>query len=83
MTRPLRVEFPAACYHVINRGSIRFPVFEEERDRELILNHSHPTGAAVPCPCPTEVMSPSYERDQHGNDAQEECTAGVQRCFIG
>ena len=35
--RPLRVEFPGACYHVINRGNFRFPVFEEDRDRELIL----------------------------------------------
>ena len=37
MARPLRVEFPGACYHVINRGNFRFPVFEENRDRELIL----------------------------------------------
>ena len=37
MARPLRVEFPGACYHVINRGNFRFPVFGEERDRELIL----------------------------------------------
>ena len=37
MARPLRVEFPGACYHVINRGNFRFPVFEEDRDRELIL----------------------------------------------
>jgi putative transposase len=37
MARPLRVEFPGACYHVINRGNFRFPVFGEDRDRELIL----------------------------------------------
>jgi len=37
MARPLRVEFSGACYHVINRGNFRFPVFEEDRDRELIL----------------------------------------------
>jgi len=37
MARPLRIEFPGACYHVINRGNFRFPVFREERDRELVL----------------------------------------------
>jgi len=37
MARPLRIEFPGACYHVINRGNFRFPVFREDRDRELIL----------------------------------------------
>ena len=37
MARPLRLEFPGACYHVIQRGNFRFPVFGEERDRELLL----------------------------------------------
>lgn len=37
MARPLRIEFPGACYHIINRGNFRFPVFSEERDRELFL----------------------------------------------
>jgi len=37
MARPLRVEFPGACYHVMCRGNFRFPVFCEERDRELLL----------------------------------------------
>ena len=37
MARPLRVEFPDACYHVICRGNFRFPVLGEEGDRELLL----------------------------------------------
>jgi REP element-mobilizing transposase RayT len=37
MARPLRIEFPGACYHVIQRGNFRFPVFGEERDRDLLL----------------------------------------------
>ena len=37
MARPLRIEFDGACYHVINRGNLRFPVLTEDRDRELIL----------------------------------------------
>ena len=32
MARPLRVEFPGACYHVINRGNFRFAVFREAQD---------------------------------------------------
>ena len=37
MARPLRIEFPGACYHIICRGNFRFPVLREERDRELLL----------------------------------------------
>ena len=37
MARPLRVEFPDACYHVICRGNSHFPVLREEWDRELLL----------------------------------------------
>ncbi|MBI2061511.1 MAG: transposase [Nitrospirae bacterium] len=32
MARPLRVEFPGAYYHVMNRGLDRQPVFEREAD---------------------------------------------------
>jgi putative transposase len=28
MPRPLRIEFPGACYHVINRGNYRRNLFE-------------------------------------------------------
>ena len=38
MARPLRVEYPGACCHLINRGNLRFPIFLEERDRELVLS---------------------------------------------
>ena len=37
MARPLRIEFPGACYHIISRGNFRFPVFQDDRDRELLL----------------------------------------------
>ena len=37
MARPLRIEFPGACYHVMNRGNLRFPVFTEDRDRALLI----------------------------------------------
>jgi len=33
MARKLRLEFPGACYHVINRGNYRADVFREEKTR--------------------------------------------------
>ena len=33
MARKLRLEFPGACYHVINRGNYRADVFETEGAR--------------------------------------------------
>lgn len=30
MARKLRLEYPGACYHVINRGNYRFPIFQSD-----------------------------------------------------
>lgn len=38
MPRPLRIEFPGACYHVMSRGNARFPVFRADSDKELLLD---------------------------------------------
>ena len=38
MPRPLRIEFPNACYHVICRGNARLPIFEDDADKELLLD---------------------------------------------
>ena len=38
MPRPLRIEFPGACYHVICRGNARLPIFEDDADKELLLD---------------------------------------------
>lgn len=38
MARPLRVEYPGAFYHVMNRGNRRQTVFESEADLELFLD---------------------------------------------
>ena len=35
MARPLRVEYPGALYHVMNRGNQRATVFHEPADYEL------------------------------------------------
>ncbi len=37
MARKLRVEYPGAIYHVINRGDRREDIFLTDKDRELFL----------------------------------------------
>ena len=37
MSRPLRVEFPGALYHVTARGDRREPIFEDDEDRRTLL----------------------------------------------
>ena len=37
MSRPLRIEFAGALYHVTSRGNERKPIFWEEQDFELFL----------------------------------------------
>ena len=38
MTRPLRIEFPGAIYHVTSRGDRREPIFEDDEDRLALLD---------------------------------------------
>ena len=37
MPRPLRLEFPGACYHVLSRGNERKAIFREGVDYEIFL----------------------------------------------
>jgi hypothetical protein len=37
VSRPLRIEFPGAFYHVTSRGNERRTVFQSHRDREKYL----------------------------------------------
>jgi putative transposase len=37
MPRKLRVEYPGAIYHVLNRGDRREPIFRDDEDRKLFL----------------------------------------------
>jgi REP element-mobilizing transposase RayT len=39
MARPLRVEYPGAFYHVINRGNNQEKIFKNERDKEKFLEY--------------------------------------------
>ncbi len=38
MARKLRVEYPGAIYHLINRGDRREPIFREDQDRQRFLD---------------------------------------------
>ena len=37
MTRKLRIEYPGAIYHVMNRGDRREAIFHDDQDRELFV----------------------------------------------
>ena len=39
MTRPLRVEYPGAYYHVVNRGNNQEKIYINDRDREKFLEY--------------------------------------------
>ncbi len=39
MTRPLRLEFPGAFYHIVNRGNAQGKIFLNNRDREKFLEY--------------------------------------------
>ncbi len=38
MSRPLRIEFPGALYHVTARGNRREAIYEDDKDRRLFLD---------------------------------------------
>jgi REP element-mobilizing transposase RayT len=38
MARPLRIEYPGAYYHVMNRGLSRRDIFLEDKGRESFLD---------------------------------------------
>ncbi len=37
MSRPLRIEFAGAIYHVTSRGDRREAIFEDDEDREALM----------------------------------------------
>jgi REP element-mobilizing transposase RayT len=38
MARPLRIEYPGAYYHVMNRGNRREDIFLTDKDRQLFVD---------------------------------------------
>jgi hypothetical protein len=49
MARKLRVEYPGAIYHVMNRGDRREPIFKDELDRRRFIMAAPRTVAAGKC----------------------------------
>ena len=39
MTRPLRIEYPGAFYHILNRGNAGTKIFIDDRDRKKFLSY--------------------------------------------
>ncbi len=37
MTRPLRIEYPGAIYHVTSRGNARQAIYKDDTDRAAFL----------------------------------------------
>ena len=37
MARKLRIQYPGAIYHVMNRGDRREAIFEDDEDRQRLL----------------------------------------------
>ena len=46
MSRPLRIEYPGAYYHVMNRGRGRQTIFEDQADYERFMAPMQKIGAA-------------------------------------
>ena len=38
MARPLRIEYPDACYHIMNRGNLRATVFHNDSHYQLFVD---------------------------------------------
>lgn len=48
MVRPLRIEYPGAWYHVMNRGAGRRQIVKSDEDRQLFLNVLGETAESYP-----------------------------------
>ena len=67
MARPLRIEYPGAYYHVINRGNAGENIFVTERDKEKFLEY---LGNAEN----VHAQNMQVKEDKHGYGV---CKAGV------
>ena len=71
MSRPLRVKYENACYHVINRGNRREVVFQDDSDSELFLEKLIEFAALYDVIIYSYCLLPNhfhlYIRTRHGN----------------
>ena len=57
IARKLRVEYPGAIYHVMNRGDRREPIFKVDVDRQRFVNGSANGIVLCCCLCADGVSS--------------------------
>ena len=64
MARKLRVEYPGAVYHVMNRGDRRKPIFKDDADRQRFVATPLPNLVAADAPLKSFAWSswPEYLR---------------------
>ena len=60
MARPLRVEYPGACYHVLNRGLERGAIFREEPDYTQFLQLCQKIHEALRVTLHAYALMPNY-----------------------
>jgi len=74
MSRPLRIEYPGAFYHISSRGNERSPIFHDDADRRALLAYCASSveryGAIIHVYC---LMTNHYHllvETSHGNLSQ-------------
>lgn len=60
MARPLRVEYPGAFYHVINRGNNQENIFKNDRDREKFLEYLQKANERFSIVCHTYCLMSNH-----------------------
>ena len=76
MARKLRIQYPGAHYHVMNRGDRREPIFKDDADRALFLEtlrqactktgwHIHAYCLMKGSEMTNDVFAPSVRRVAH------------------
>jgi putative transposase len=58
MSRKLRIEYPGAMYHVMNRGDQREDIFPDDEDRQRFLcTLSEACGKTDTCSCSCSIRN--------------------------
>ena len=60
MARKLRVEYPGANYHVMNRGNRREPIFQDDADRRRFVEPMGEACAKTGWQVHADVLMPNH-----------------------
>jgi hypothetical protein len=64
MSRPLRIEFPGAVYHVNARGDRRESIFADDEDRGALLSYQY-TGLGLLSAVKLDIPRESWGQVPH------------------